>query len=251
MDTQSVLAEKFEMPSMAEASTSSRERCAEEDARLRGFLCGFLAALGTGAQGLDAVRALEAQLEHRLVELTVRDAELLVESVMRVMARLRVSTSAGVVLLRSSVPALSLPVSEVEGHAMLPVKLRTLEMLMRNLDRRLGKTSAREQCSETLDVWVYDAARWKLVAPRGASVQLSLAESQVVRCLFSRRNQVVSRDEMLSVLNRPNLEAYSRNLDVTVSRLRRKVDEHCREKLPIISARGQGYVFSAPAMILG
>lgn len=100
------------------------------------------------------------------------------------------------------------------------------------------------------DGWGYDSARWQLIAPNGRKAQLSLIESQLVRCLFSRSGEVVTREELLEALHRPCLEAFRRNLDVTVSRLRKKVAASCEWQLPISSARGQGYVFSAPATVI-
>jgi DNA-binding response OmpR family regulator len=127
-----------------------------------------------------------------------------------------------------------------------PINLQSIEPLVRDLHDRLVT-----QRSAAADRWAYDAARWKLVAPNGRTVQLSLAESQLVRCLFQTQGEVASREDLLTALNRPHLEAYSRNLDVTVSRLRKKVEAQCRQRLPLTSARGRGYVFNAPAEVVG
>lgn len=125
-----------------------------------------------------------------------------------------------------------------------PINLQSIEPLVRDLHDRLVA-----QRSGAADLWTYDAARWKLMAPNGRAVQLSLAESQLVRCLFQTQGEVASREDLLTALNRPHLEAYSRNLDVTVSRLRKKVESQCRLRLPLTSARGRGYVFNAPAEV--
>lgn len=100
------------------------------------------------------------------------------------------------------------------------------------------------------DQWVFDPVRWMLIGPNGRTAQLSLIESQIIRCLFARSGEVVTRQELLGALRRPDLDAYRRNLDVTVSRLRKKVAETCDVKLPICSARGQGYFFAAPATVV-
>ena len=258
MDTQAVLIDKhekydkYEKSWAMETSSASADRGSEEQASwLSGFLCGFLAATGADTQGAEAVSTLEARLERRLLALNIAETEALAEGVMRLVARLRLSPGPAVLLMRNlASPPASRTDARVAPMRQEPVKLRALELLMRGIERRIDRAAMREWQRESVDVWVYDAARWTLVSPSGDSVQLSLAESQLIRCLFSRRNEVVAREEILTMLNRPHLEAYSRNLDVTVSRLRKKVDEHCREKLPVISARGLGYAFSAPAMIL-
>jgi len=114
----------------------------------------------------------------------------------------------------------------------------------------LGNAGGKRLLEIEDDQWVCDTARWTLIAPNGRQAQLSLIESQVVRCLLSRCGEVVTREELLAVLHRPCLEAFRRNLDVTVSRLRKKVAASCEQKLPISSARGQGYAFYAPAVVI-
>lgn len=136
----------------------------------------------------------------------------------------------------------------IDDLLMQPINLKTLEPFVCDLYERL--VTPRPDATPAADLWAYDAARWRLVAPNGRSVQLSLAESQLVRCLFQTQGEVASREDLLTALNRPHLEAYSRNLDVTVSRLRKKVEAQCRQRLPLTSARGRGYVFNAPAEVV-
>ena len=59
----------------------------------------------------------------------------------------------------------------------------------------------------------------------------------------------MDRGTLLAAMGRPGLEAYERNLDVTVSRLRRKAEQASGEKLPIVAVRGEGYSFQADARI--
>lgn len=137
----------------------------------------------------------------------------------------------------------------IDELLMQPINLKTLEPFVCDLYERLVAT--RPGPLPETDLWAYDAARWKLMAPNGRTAQLSLAESQLIRCLFHLQGKVATREDLLTALNRPHLEAYSRNLDVTVSRLRKKIEAQCRQRLPLISARGRGYVFNAPAQVLG
>lgn len=127
------------------------------------------------------------------------------------------------------------------------------ELIMRNLERHLRSLAPVNPGFnvEGEERWTYDAARWTLIAPAGFRAQLSLAESQVVRCLLSRCGIVTTRDELLTALSRPHEESERRNLDVTISRLRKKIEVLCRRKLPLSSARGRGYIFNASAVVIG
>ncbi len=133
-------------------------------------------------------------------------------------------------------------------HQTGTVDPHTLNDLLHGLQRRLVAAEFRPA---PIELWTYDQARWRLLAPNGREAQLSLAESQLIRCLFSRKREVVSREELLVALSRPQLESFRRNLDVTISRLRKKVEGLCGVRLPLASARGHGYVFNAAADVLG
>lgn len=223
------------------------EATARHDEHLNWMLYGFLAGAALCVQGRDA-RELETALAQRLAELDVRDGSTLIEGVTRVMSRMRRTPGAGLTLMASRVLALAGSFDRDPNPAL---NLRPLDTLLRGLLQRVVPTAPPqpEAEEESQDVWVYDVSRWRLTSPCGTSVQLSLSESRLVHCLFLNRGEVVTRDEILSVLNRPQLPMCARNLDVTVSRLRKKVDDRCRQRLPITSARGMGYLFNAPAVI--
>src|SRR3546814_6531756 len=70
---------------------------------------------------------------------------------------------------------------------------------------------------------MFDAARGSITTPTGAIVTLSLAEYTVIAALLARPGDAVSRDDLLTALDRRDVRVYSRNLDMIVSRLRRKV----------------------------
>src|SRR3546814_11196784 len=95
-------------------------------------------------------------------------------------------------------------------------------MVIRNLHRRL-RGAARDLEPARPRQWMFDAARWSITTPTGAIVTLSLAEYTVIAALLARPGDAVSRDDLLTALDRRDVRVYSRNLDLIVSRLRRKV----------------------------
>ncbi len=236
---------------MVQAPVGPGSSAGGDAARSREFLNGFLAALGIAAQHLDTDGEIEAQIERWLIDLSIRDFDRLADGVARVAARLCLSPDDGVILLKHGTlePESLLIGAASDGQGAVPVKLRMVEQLMQRLERRVRPESAKRG-GKVSDVWTYDVANWELIAPNGKSVKLSLVESRIVRCLMSRRCDVVAREDLLTALSRPHLAAYRRNLDMTVWRLRKKVEKHCQTPLPVTSARGVGYVFRAPALML-
>lgn len=224
----------------------------EDDDDLREALCGVLAALGIEARGLNRKHGAEELLAQQVMARSFGNVTSVGER-----GGVPVHTSrdsgAGLVLFttRESAPEVAAEVpSPTEARVVRTIDLMALQQVLARLGHTLVPPAAQRTMPAAGELWAYDAALWKLVAPNGHSARLSAAESQVIRCLFERNGGVVSRDDLLTALNRPHLEACSRNLDVTVSRLRKKVEARCRQKLPLKSARGRGYLFDAPVVVL-
>lgn len=80
----------------------------------------------------------------------------------------------------------------------------------------------------------------------GADLHLTSAEFNVLRCLLTEAGKVVDKETLSQqALGRP-LSAYDRSIDVHVSKIRKKLDEHGGDKL-IVSVRGIGYQFTIGA----
>lgn len=228
----------------------------EDDDDLRDTLCQYLGNTGMEVVGIPDASELEHELGRRHVDVLVCDINLPGESGFSAAARARVSSRAGIIMLTARAQhedrMLGLTLG-ADHYLVKPVDLRELEIVIRNLQRRLAAQPEPQpvEAASGQGQWSFHVALWTLTAPNGKSTQLTLAERHVVAGLMARPGEAVSREELLAILNRAQLEAYSRNLDVAVSRLRRKVDEVCGEKLPVMSARGVGYVFTGRAQIVG
>lgn len=211
-------------------------------------------------RALDTAAALDGMATDWPADIVVIDVERTGESGFSLAAKLRMTTRAGVVTLvgqgrsRDRLSALSLGVDRCLTK---PVDPREAVLHLRNLYRRLDRVSpanapaAPPGADAAPGAWICDAARWTLTAPDGQALSLTLAEHQLFLCLLGRCGQVVERKELLEALGRRNLKVASRNLDMIVSRLRRKVERACCEALPLRSVRGVGYVFAGDGVIAG
>ncbi len=220
-------------------------------------ICEHLVQAGMDAMGMAGTAELPLQCG-RFPDVAVCNAELPDESGLSVAARLRMATGAGVILLtdrkRQADRILGLSLG-VDHCLTVPVDLHEQELHIRNLAQRLGASalpavwpiadmSVQTARAESSTGWRFDVSRWQLVAPEGQVIPLSLSEHLILQRLLEDQGNVVSRDAMLIALKGRSISIYSRNLDMIVSRLRRKVEKSCGEKLPVLSARGIGYVFT-------
>jgi two-component system OmpR family response regulator len=228
-----------------EAATVPRVLLIEDDDDLRDTVCRYLSGVGIVAHELASAEGLEEQLARHPVDVVICDVNLPSENGFSIVARLRMTTKVGVIMATARgleedrLLGLSLG---ADCYLTKPVNLRELEFVIRNLHRRLADETPPEPVSQ--ERWQLDTTQWLLIAPNGRSAKLTMAEVRLTGCLIGRAGDVVTREELLAALGRPNLEAYSRNLDVTVSRLRRRVEDATGMKLPLNAARGSGYIFS-------
>ena len=90
--------------------------------------------------------------------------------------------------------------------------------------------------------WRFDIERRYLISPDGDRATLTTAEYRLLRALFERRSQVVSRKELsVAVFGRKH-EEDSRNIDTIVSRLRLKFGSDEASKSIIQTVIGDGYI---------
>lgn len=224
----------------------------EDDDDLRDTLLRYLGGVGMAARGVASAEEVDAELARQPVDAVVCDVNLPGEDGFAVLARLRASSDARVVMLTARGQAHD----RLRGHGLgadyylvKPVNLRELEMVLTNLVQRSQDMQDANGLSRQGVQWRYDAQTWLLTAPNGQRAQLSGSEGRLVHSLAKRANEVVDRATLLVAMGRPGLESYERNLDVTVSRLRRKVEQACGQKLPVVAVRGEGYSFQADVRI--
>lgn len=112
--------------------------------------------------------------------------------------------------------------------------------------RALLRRQHGEETADILRVGDLDVdIRGRTIRKGGELVVLSVREFDLFLYLLRRRGQVVTREELLSeVWGYEYLGDSGRAVDVTVWRLRNKIEDNPREPQYIIVRRGLGYLFS-------
>ena len=98
--------------------------------------------------------------------------------------------------------------------------------------------------------WVLDMARRELLDAAGRQVTLSEAEFQMLSVLVRHPNTVLTRERLLDLTQRGDLEVFDRSVDTQISRLRRKLEADPRRPALIKTAWGNGYLFVADVQML-
>lgn len=130
-----------------------------------------------------------------------------------------------------------------------PLDDEELLAIANNLFRRAHRGSPAPR-DEPDDCWVLDIRRWRLTTPHGEEIALSAGELSLMTLMFQAPGRTRPRDDLRSHIGKPIDDAEDRSVDVMISRLRRKVEDASSARLPLRSARGEGYVFASPALII-
>jgi two-component system OmpR family response regulator len=95
------------------------------------------------------------------------------------------------------------------------------------------------------DALQLDVEGRRLLDRDGRDAGLTTGEFELLLAFVGRPNQVLSRDQLLSALHGREAGPNDRTIDMTVGRLRRKIEADPAEPQLIKSVRGAGYVFTA------
>jgi two-component system, OmpR family, response regulator PhoP len=91
--------------------------------------------------------------------------------------------------------------------------------------------------------WRLDAAGWCLLTPDEQAIALTSTERAVLAALIDAGGSPLSREDLMHALDDGELTNARRRLEMLVFRLRRKVHDRSGLSLPLLTARGNGYLF--------
>ncbi len=89
--------------------------------------------------------------------------------------------------------------------------------------------------------WELNLRTRRLMSPDGAAVQLSNGEFSLLNALCRAPQQVLTRDQLLSMSRLHEAEVYDRTIDVQIRRLRLKMETDATSPKLIVTERGAGY----------
>jgi len=167
-----------------------------------------------------------------------------------IMAHLRETTSAGIIMLTArgqTADRVRALMGGADIYLVKPVDMAELAANIVSLSRRLRATAP--PLLESHDGWRMSADGWLLLSPTKASIPLSSSERQLLQVLARHPGSTVSREALVKALGHHPDDAFSNRLDMLVSRLRRKVLQATGKKFPLLAVRGIG--FSLPAAFAG
>ncbi len=88
-----------------------------------------------------------------------------------------------------------------------------------------------------------DLASHRLFAEDGGEVSLTNMEFDLLKAFIERPNQLLSRDQLLTLTRNREWEPFDRSIDIRIARLRRKIEVDPEAPRLIKTVRNAGYMF--------
>jgi two-component system OmpR family response regulator len=133
-----------------------------------------------------------------------------------------------------------------DDYMVKPFSSRELLARIKAIGRRKERlTKEPEQVVETIasrEIELDEKKRHAIV--RGETVELSAIEFDILNIFVMNRGIVLSRDKIMDLSRGKEFIAYDRSIDVTISRIRQKVEKDPREPELIKTVWGVGYIYT-------
>ncbi|WP_312406094.1 response regulator [Brevundimonas sp.] len=220
----------------------------DDDHSVRDALCEYLCNQGFATRGAVDAREMDRQLVEKPADLIVLDLMLPGEDGLSICRRLARDGQA--VLMLS---ALGSTVDRVVGlelgasdYLAKPFDPRELLARVRAVLRRGRPPEEAGQTSRLVfENWALDVNERLLLSPEGEMVALTARDYRLLRIFLDRPRRLLSRDQLLDLLDETGADAFDRTIDLAVSRLRRKLGPAAAF---IETVRGEGYRLAVPVM---
>jgi two-component system OmpR family response regulator len=222
----------------------------EDDREIRSLLADLLTREGYAAVCVENGAAMDRALLQARPDLIVLDIMLPGEDGLSICRRLRAKRCTPILMLTAKGEDVDRIIGlEVGADDYLPKPFNPRELLarikavLRRVDGPLQISVPRRLGFGRL---VADLDARSLVDDRESVVELTAAEFDLLACFLERPKRVLSRDQLLDWTRGRTTDRFDRVIDVSVSRLRRKlVAADPNAALSIRTVRNGGYLFSA------
>jgi DNA-binding response OmpR family regulator len=219
----------------------------EDDAELRDqVLVPGLRAFGFDVTGVGTAADLYRAIVGGRYSLVVLDIRLPDEDGFTVARHLRSVSNIGIVMLTG----LDSTADHVRGlqegadvYLTKPIDVEVVAASLHSLSRRIDGASP-VMAPVATQAWRVEAGGWRLLAPNGVLVALSMAERLIVNRLIASPGAPVTRDVLVDVLAFHIEEFDPGRLEMLIHRLRRKVVAKTGHELQLTAVRRIGYMLA-------
>jgi two-component system, OmpR family, response regulator len=223
----------------------------EDDRDIRTLLADFLVREGFAVEVAEDGAALDRALARMKPDLVILDLMLPGEDGLSICRRLRARSAVPVIMLTARnddvdrIVGLELGADDYLGKPFNPRELLArIRAILRRAERPVSAVSTRRRRS--FAGFVVDLDARSIDTKDGTRVPLTSSEFDLLACFVERPRRVLTRDQLLDWTRGRNADPFDRTIDVTVSRLRKKLEGADPAAVAVVTTvRNGGYLFSA------
>jgi two-component system OmpR family response regulator len=230
----------------------------DDDVDLRNLLLDYLSGQDFRVSAVARGQQMLAILQREPVDLLLLDLRLPGENGMELARRVREI---------SRVPIMILSGQSDEADRVMGLELAADDYMVkpfspRELLARIRAILRRSQSSATPNfnddqVRAFRFAGWelnlrlrRLTSADGSAIALTNSEFSLLCGFLTAPQRVLTREQLLERSRLHSLEVYDRSIDVTILRLRRKIEADASNPTLLTTERGAGYIFNCAVSVL-
>ena len=247
-------------PNVTPMPSDGRILIVEDDPSVREMLAEYLRTHGYEVVQADRGTAMREAVEKSLPDVVLLDVNLPGEDGLTLARFLRERFDVGIIMVTgASGVADRVAGLEVgaDDYVVKPFDLRELRARVKSVLRRMqarapaaapgGVAGDKPRSRVAVGVCALDLASHRLFAADGSEIPLTGMEFDLLRVFIERPNQVLNRDQLLSLTRNREWEPFDRSIDIRIARVRRKIEADPERPQAIRTVRGAGYMFVPPA----
>ncbi len=234
-------------------ASKARILVVEDDAQARAMLREYLATHEFEVDEAHDGESMRMRLALQLPDVVLLDVGLPGEDGLALARHLRERYDLGIIMVTGASDVVDRVVGlEVGADDYLPkpfdpreLRARLKSVLRRLRARQTGNDSPQASASARAAVGrcVLDLAAHQLFDEAGEEIPITGMEFDLLRVFVERPNQVLSRDQLLTLTRNREWEPFDRAIDIRIARLRRKLESTPEKPCLIKTIRGAGYMF--------
>lgn len=219
----------------------------EDDEEIHRLVRDMLLREGFSVEVADSGEALDHVLTLQRPDLVILDLMLPGEDGLSICRRLRSRGGVPILMLTAKADAIDRVVGLEMGaddYLTKPFNPRELLARVRALLRRSrGMVEVEANRRRGFVGLVMDLDARQLCTEAGEVIALTATEFELLSCFVQRPRRVLTRDQLLDWTRGRAAESFDRSIDMTISRLRKKIDAVVPGLELITTVRNNGYLF--------
>ena len=225
---------------------ATRVLVVDDDPAVRKMLTEYLGAHGYEVREAASGAAMRAELERALPAVVLLDIGLPGEDGLTLARYLRERHDVGIIMVTGAGDVVDRVAGLEVGaddYIAKPFDPRELRARLKSVLRRMAGEKKPLEKKIAVGRCLLDLNSRSLSDGKGREIPITAMEFELLKTLVEHPNQVLSRDQLLTLTRNRDWEPFDRSIDIRITRLRRKVEEDPARPRVIKTVRGAGYMF--------